>query len=205
MNKTDLYSIYSIIDKLKSKSPVIEESLNPKLFNQVKGYISSFVKTDIVYYAAAMLIHEESKHHSIYEISDKKMKSRLNNMMKFLPKTKIVQRIESLREDAPANATGSSVAGLDNNPPGKQPKKKKYLRKFAGRELFMVDPNRYVRAQLGKKRYEQFETYVGDDECGQEIKEYGTKYPFKPIILMNEKDGTMMFIRYGKNDKGGLI
>ena len=29
------------------------------------------------------------------------------------------------------------------------------------------------------------------------------EHPFKPIILMNEKDGTTMFIRYGKNANGG--
>lgn len=205
MNKNDLTAIYSIICKLKANENTIAESLNPKFFGQVKDYISSFQsKTDILYYAAALLIHEESKNQSIYNISEKKMKNRLNNMMKFIPKYKIIQRIEALKEEAPANAATSSVAGLDNNPAGKT-KKKTRLRKFAGRDVFMVDPNKFYSARLGKKRYENYELYVGNDEIGESIREYGKEHPFKPIILMNEKDGTTMFIRYGKNSNGGLI
>jgi hypothetical protein len=206
MKKKDLYSIYNILCSLK-EGVDLETEVDPILFERVQNYINSFsYKPDIVYYAASLLIFEEIENKSIYKISEKKLRSRLNNKMKFLPSTRLIPMIESIQEDAPANAVGSgNVAGTGENPPGKLPKKKKYVRKFAGRDVFLVDPNRYQRAKMGKKRLESYSSYIGDDELGQSIIEWAEEFPKKPIILMNSFDGDMMFIRYGKTDKQGLI
>ena len=73
------------------------------------------------------------------------------------------------------------------------------LRRFAKNDVFVVDTERYLKARLGKRKYLKYETYVGNDDVGNAIREYGRKYPKKPIILQDDKTGAMIFLRYGKS------
>jgi sugar/nucleoside kinase (ribokinase family) len=73
------------------------------------------------------------------------------------------------------------------------------MRRFAGNDVFVVDTKRYNGARLGKRKYLKYETYVGNDEIGNAIREYGRKYPKKPIILQDDKTGSMIFLRYGRS------
>ena len=94
------------------------------------------------------------------------------------------------------------IAGLGvNHPtavnqaePGVKPKKKR--KKFAGADIFVVDPKTFMKARFGKKKYAKYENYVGTDEIGQEIREYGLKNPKKAIIIQDCNTGFMCYLRY---------
>ena len=49
-----------------------------------------------------------------------------------------------------------------------------------------------------KPKYARYAKHVGEDENGQEIREYGLKYPKKGIIIKDSKYGTMMYLRRRK-------
>lgn len=72
------------------------------------------------------------------------------------------------------------------------------MRRFANNDVFVVDDDTYRKARLGKKKFVKYEKYVGNDETGNAIREFGRKYPKKPIILQNGENGPMIFLRYGK-------
>lgn len=132
-------------------------------------------------YAAALLLIKEEK-----TLTEENIEERFNAYL----------NSEVLTEDI-ANAVGSgNIAGTDGNPPvGKTV----MMRRFAGNDVFVVDTNRFNKARLGKKKYLKYETYVGTDEVGTAIREYGRKNPKKPIILQDDKTGSMIFLRYGRS------
>ena len=109
---------------------------------------------------------------------------------------------------------GGGIAGLDIGLTAKKKKedtdKAKALRKqmvgeevqrttFAGKDVFIVDSETYYNCRLGKKKYGRYEKYVGNGEVGQTIREYGLKYPRRPIILQNGESGPMLFLKYGRS------
>ena len=109
---------------------------------------------------------------------------------------------------------GGGIAGLDIGLTAKKKKedtdKAKALRKqmvgeevqrttFAGKDVFIVDSETYYNCRLGKKKYGRYEKYVGNGEGGQTIREYGLKYPRRPIILQNGESGPMLFLKYGRS------
>ena len=72
-------------------------------------------------------------------------------------------------------------------------------KKVAGTEVFEVDPNVFMKARFGKKKYARYEHYVGNDEIGEEIRQYGRANPDKSIILQDSLTGAMLYLKYGKN------
>jgi len=72
------------------------------------------------------------------------------------------------------------------------------MRRFANNDVFVVDTKRYLKSRFGKKKYRRYDECVGDDEIGCAIREYGLKYPNRPIIIEDETTGAMLFLRYGK-------
>ncbi len=69
---------------------------------------------------------------------------------------------------------------------------------FAGKKVFVVDSDTFHKCKMGKRKYARWKDYVGDDEIGAKIKDYGYKYPHKPIILQDRNFGHMLHLRYGK-------
>ena len=115
---------------------------------------------------------------------------------------KFSEREQMYNEEAPANAVGGgNIAGTGDDPPvGKKAQMALVRRaKFANNDVFVVDTERFNKARLGKKKYLKYETYVGNDEIGNEIRQFGRKYPKKPIILQDDKTGAMIFLRYGRS------
>lgn len=107
---------------------------------------------------------------------------------------------EFLVEDVSANSVSSGgIAGITGDPPVP---KKIMMRRFADNDVFVVDTDRYLKARLGKKKYLKYEKYVGNDDVGIAIRDYGRKYPKRPIILQDDKTGAMTFLRYGR---GGMF
>jgi hypothetical protein len=109
---------------------------------------------------------------------------------------------ESLKEDAPVNATGVNVVGTGDDPTVWKRKKKKTIKteEFGGKKVFVVDPQKYWDSRLGKSRYSRYEKYVGNDAIGEAIREYGLSNPKAPIILKNSKTGAMLYLKYGNSN-----
>jgi len=136
-------------------------------------------KTRLASYAAALWLIKEEKNLTVDNIEEE------------------FKKFSMLNEDAPTNQVGSGkIAGTTGDPPVG---KKVMMRRFANNDVFSVDTQTFNNARLGKKKYLKYEKYVGTDEIGNAIREYGRKYPKKPIILQDEKTGAMTFLRYGRS------
>ena len=73
------------------------------------------------------------------------------------------------------------------------------MTKFAGKDVFIVDSDIYHACRLGKKQYARYEKYVGNDTIGMAIREFGLKFPKRPIILQNGESGPMLYLKYGRS------
>ena len=142
-----------------------------------------FGKTKLASYAAALFLLKEEKN-----IKEETLEEQFLDY--YNGKTYLSEGIE---EDI-ANVTGG-IAGLDGNPPAS----KSFLRRFAKNDVFVVDTERFNKARVGKKKYLKYEKYVGNDEVGNAIRNYGRKYPKKPIILQDDRTGSMIFLRHGRS------
>lgn len=139
-------------------------------------------KTRLATYAAALFLIKEEKNLTEENVNEK--------FMNYLKGT------QNLNEEI-ANVVGTgNIAGTTGDPPKGS---KTMIRRFANNDVFVVDQDRYMKAKFGKRKYLKYEMYVGNDEIGDEIRQYGRKYPNKPIILQCEKTGAMTFLRYGKS------
>ena len=139
-----------------------------------------FGKTKLASYGAALFLIKEEKN-----LTEENLKEKFVAYM----------NSQELKEEI-VNVTGTNVAGTTGDPPVGS---KVMLRRFAKNDVFVVDTARYLKARLGKRKYLKYETYVGNDDVGNAIREYGRKYPKKPIILQDDKTGAMIFLRYGKS------
>ena len=121
---------------------------------------------------------------------------------------------DEVEEDAPTTSTAgvSSLGrGLTHKKIKDDEKKAKKARKqmivgesvkmsrFAGKDVFIVDADTYQKCRLGKAKYHRYEKYVGTKRVGKAIREYGLKFPKRPIILQNGEGGPMLYLRYGRS------
>ena len=121
---------------------------------------------------------------------------------------------EGVEEDAPTNSTAGVAGrdiGLSLKKKKEDEKKAKKARKqmivgesvqmsrFAGKDVFIVDSDTYHACRLGKAKYHRYEKYVGKKRVGKAIREYGLKFPKRPIILQNGEGGPMLYLRYGRS------
>ena len=120
---------------------------------------------------------------------------------------------EGVEEDAPTTST-AGVAGRDIGLTLKKKKddekKAKKARKqmivgesvkmsrFAGKDVFIVDSDTYHACRLGKAKYHRYEKYVGKKRVGKAIREYGLKFPKRPIILQKGEGCPLLYLRYGR-------
>ena len=101
----------------------------------------------------------------------------------------------TITEDAPTTATGGiATRGI----PLGQPPKGMVMKRFAGADVFSINPSLYHKSRFGKKIYDRYKKYVGEDEIGEYIRKYARKYPSKPIIVMDSDTGCMQYLRHGK-------
>lgn len=70
--------------------------------------------------------------------------------------------------------------------------------KFAGQHVFQVPSEYFHKARLGKAKYAHYKHYVGKDDVGQTIRNFGNKHYGKPIIVQDQASQHMMYLRYGK-------
>ena len=99
-----------------------------------------------------------------------------------------------LDEDAPVTGTaGVATRGI----PLGTPPKGVVMKRFAGMDVFAVSPSLYPKSRQGKKKFDRYSRYVGEDEAGEYIRCYARKFPKKPIIVMDSDTGCMQFLRHG--------
>ena len=75
-------------------------------------------------------------------------------------------------------ADTTSKLGSDQSEPGARRKKRK---------KWLVSENS-----------DRYEKYVGNDDTGELIRQYGRNNPKAPIILKNSQTGAMLYLRYGR-------
>ena len=118
-----------------------------------------------------------------------------------------IEEVE-LEEMGNVAPTAPDSGGIQYQAPvlGQKKKKKKQMvdesvqrTTFAGKDVFIVDSETFYNCRLGKKKYGRYEKYVGDGLVGQTIREYGLKYPRRPIILQNGESGRMLYLKYGRS------
>ena len=66
---------------------------------------------------------------------------------------------------------------------------------FANTRVYTVDSERFYKSVQGKAKYHKYDKYVGSDEVGESIRQYGRSNPNKSIILKDAKTGSMIYLR----------
>ena len=99
-----------------------------------------------------------------------------------------------INEDAPVTVAGGvATRGI----PLGQPPKGLVMKRFAGVDVFAINPSLYPKSHNKKKKYDRYSRYVGEDDSGNYIRMFARKYPKKPIIVMDSVTGCMQFLRHG--------
>ena len=217
-NKTEAYKLGIIDDKgkvLKRRSTLktqaekdaytISDTLVfnlKKLLGKVPGGKSKFAT-----FAAALFLLKEDLTYRHYQDQSFLQEEFFKFMKTDEKDVQLVREQITLREkyldelDAGSGNIASIGVGPDGEPPGiTAAQKKKKREKFAGAEVFTVDPNVFMKARFGKKKYAKYENYVGNDEVGEEIRQYGRANPSKPIIIKDSLTGAMLYLKYGKDN-----
>ena len=93
-----------------------------------------------------------------------------------------------------AAQTGSGhLSGIDL-PFGTMKRRKKKNESFAGCPVFTVSNDDYAKCMHGRMRYERWNKKLNMEEIeNQEIRSYAHKNPGKPIIVKDERYGTMSY------------
>ena len=128
------------------------------------------------------------------------IREEITNRSEYLEETYLKELEAGTGQIAGIGVVNPNISGQDE-PAGITwaQRKKKKRKKFAGTEVFEVDPNVFMKARFGKKKYARYEHYVGNDEIGEEIRQYGRANPDKSIILQDSLTGAMLYLKYGKN------
>ena len=173
-----------------------------KLLGKVPGGRSRFAT-----FAAALFLLKEDLTYRHYQDQSFLQEEFFKFMKTDEKDVQLVREQITLREkyldelDAGSGNIASIGVGPDGEPPGiTAAQKKKKREKFAGAEVFTVDPNVFMKARFGKKKYAKYENYVGNDEVGEEIRQYGRANPSKPIIIKDSLTGAMLYLKYGKDN-----
>ena len=159
-----------------------------------------FGKTKLASFAAALILLREQEK----DVSDKWEDEEWleNEITKMFEETSTKFKhleYQVLEEEVSAAATTTADVALKDKPLGKTKKRKEIeTETFAGNQVFVVDQERFANARLGKSRFHRWSKYVGEDDIGLAIREYGVKNPGKPIVLKNSNSGAMIYLRYGK-------
>lgn len=135
----------------------------------------------IATFAAALWLLNEEYETLEYDTSDAEIAlSKIQTWM---------EPAQDLMEDAPANAVGAGhIAGAR---PGEDPP----IRRFAGARVFQVDLDRIYKCRMGKYPYHRYSRYVGEDDVGEEIRQYCRSNPKEDVILQDGATGGMVFLR----------
>ena len=187
---------------LKTKDEKEAYTLSDTLIWNIKKLMSKIPggQSRIASYAAALFLIKEQ--HGDYKVTDEelelqffdKFEQMYNNDKLLFDETTLRKVTTALNEDTPTTVSGN--VAMRDMPLGKPPKGL-VMKKFAGVDVFAVDPNIYMKSRFGKKKYDRYKKYVGEDEVGNYIRMFARKNPKSPIIVMDSSTGCMQFLRHG--------
>ena len=187
---------------LKTKDEKEAYTLSDTLIWNIKKLMGKIPggQSRIASYAAALFLIKEQ--HGDYKVTDEelelqffdKFEQMYNNDKLLFDETTLRKVTTALDEDAPITVSGN-VAMRDMKLG--EPPKGLVMKKFAGVDVFAVDPNIYMKSRFGKKKYDRYKKYVGEDEVGNYIRMFARKNPKSPIIVMDSSTGCMQFLRHG--------
>ena len=225
-DKTTLLKIAALLDKERKEEVEVAEAFKPhKMYDPKTGkeYDADTVEDHLKYkkmgYSHEKLQVESLEKEGAAEFMAAASAAKKEGKKKFkfggkeYPVT-IKVDIPLATEEIANSVGGGGIAGLDIGLTAKKKKedtdKAKALRKqmvgeevqrttFAGKDVFIVDSETFYNCRLGKKKYSRYEKYVGTGKVGQTIREYGLKYPRRPIILQNGESGPMLYLKYGRS------
>jgi hypothetical protein len=156
-----------------------------------------FGKSKLASFAAALILLREMSHDGKEQWEDEEwLETQINKLMESADTKFKHLEYQVLEEEVSASATTTADVALKDKPLGK--KKKFETETFAGNQVFVVDQERFQNARMGKSRFHRWSKYVGEDDLGLAIREYGIGNPGKPIILKNSATGSMLYLRYGR-------
>jgi hypothetical protein len=110
---------------------------------------------------------------------------------------KLGKKKKKVDEDAPANSVSGGNVDLSPHKKKKRINAKVEYEDFGGTRVYVVPSERWHASRLGKNRYSRYEKYIGNDKLGETIRLYGRENPKSPIILKNEANGAMLYLKYG--------
>ena len=187
---------------LKTKDEKEAYTLSDTLIWNIKKLMGKIPggQSRIASYAAALFLIKEQ--HGDYKITDEELElqffdkfEQMYNNDNLLFDEKTLRKVtDALDEETPITVSGN-VAMRDMKL-GKPPKGL-VMKRFGGVDVFAVDPNIYMKSRFGKKKFDRYKKYVGEDEVGEYIRMFARKNPKKPIILMDTSTGCMQFLRHG--------
>ena len=167
-----------------------------KLLGKVPGGQSK-----IASYAAALFLIKEQQEG--YKITEEELELQFFDAFEKLYtgdmefNTRLIEKYKTiLDEDDAAGMTRVGGIAIRDLPLGKPPKSL-VMKKFAGVDVFSIKPTFYPKSRYGKKKYDRYSRYVGEDEAGEYIRMFARKFPKKPIIVMDSSTGCMQFLRHG--------
>ena len=189
-------------EKIVGKALLLSESEDNDELLQSGFYILNenvYDLDDDILVKSGERIHIQQDFHTI--ICGIHVYSALNEEAKLFP---VTRNMITLWEEAPtSSAGGGAIAGLGVGPdgePGMQSHKMLRRReKFAGVEVFKVSNDQFHKSVRGKVPSHRYSRYLGTDEMGEEIRQYGRKNAGKSIILQNDMSGEMVYFKIGKN------
>ena len=187
---------------LKTKDEKEAYTLSDTLIWNIKKLLGKVPggQSRIASYAAALFLIKEQQGN--YKITDEelelqffdKFEQMYNNDKLLFDETVLRKITTALNEDTPTTVSGN--VAMRDMPLGKPPKGL-VMKKFAGIDVFAVDPNIYMKSRFGKKKFDRYKKYVGEDEVGNYIRLFARKNPKTPIIVMDSSSGCMQFLRHG--------
>jgi hypothetical protein len=65
-------------------------------------------------------------------------------------------------------------------------------------KIFRVKHDIYEKCRFGKVKQHTYARYVGEDESGEAIREFGRNNPEYDIIIQHEESGGMMYLKKGR-------
>lgn len=67
---------------------------------------------------------------------------------------------------------------------------------FAGSAVFEISPSLFYELRMSKRKGKHWRTYLQEDDCFREIREYAACNPKGKIMVQNESTGEIMVVRY---------
>ena len=184
------------LKKAKERTTSAEKSsftMFHRLVRNIKKMISSlpFGRSVLVNFAAALFLIREYKENPYGENLQERFEEFWNLNKDFLNEAYFVYNNQLLREEV--GTTTTAVQTYDKPIQKKDDDDEEEY--FMNSRVFKVNTEQYMKSRYGKPKYTKYEKYVGSDERGMRIREYGRRNKKSGIILKDETTGAMLWLR----------